>query len=304
MPYFPYSRQSKKKQHRGAITARMIANLMNVAGVDHVITIDLHASQMQGFFKCPVDNLVAEPLLAKWIRLNIHEWWDAVVVSKNPGGTKRVTSLADALKLSFGIVTTERRRPTYPSSMYNSVVFESLDTDGANDRMIDDEDADAKYYTAEPEPAMEVESKTHSDVKLQAEAKQQSDSQAPIEHDFAPGSTTEPRQGMDRREFSSPRPGKGSRATTSIDARTRARMTSDAKPSPLAKESRPESHEGSESSRPTSIKNLHKIQTAVGFTNPNPKVDDDDGYEEPSNDQFDDEVSEVPVNSYRLTALT
>ena len=68
VPYFPYSRQSKKKSHRGAITARMLANLMHIAGVDHVITMDLHASQMQGFFKCPVDNLVAEPLLAKWIR--------------------------------------------------------------------------------------------------------------------------------------------------------------------------------------------------------------------------------------------
>jgi ribose-phosphate pyrophosphokinase len=110
MPYFPYSRQSKKKSHRGAITARMIANLLKVAGVNHVITIDLHASQMQGFFKCPVDNLVAEPLIAKWIKHNISDWKKGVVVSKNPGGTKRVTSLADALKLSFGIVTTDRRR--------------------------------------------------------------------------------------------------------------------------------------------------------------------------------------------------
>ncbi|MGG6494784.1 UNVERIFIED_CONTAM: ribose-phosphate pyrophosphokinase-like domain-containing protein, partial [Bacteroidetes bacterium 56_B9] len=92
MPYFPYSRQSKKKSHRGAITARMLANLMKVAGVDHVITIDLHATQMQGFFKCPVDNLFAEPLLGKWIRMHIPDWWETVVVSKNPGGTKRVTS--------------------------------------------------------------------------------------------------------------------------------------------------------------------------------------------------------------------
>lgn len=110
MPYFPYCRQSKKKSHRGAITARMVANLLWVAGVTHVITIDLHASQMQGFFKCPVDNLIAEPQLAKWIRQNIPDWKKAVVVSKNPGGTKRVTSLADAMKLSFGIVTTDRRR--------------------------------------------------------------------------------------------------------------------------------------------------------------------------------------------------
>jgi len=110
LPYFPYSRQSKKKSHRGAITARMLANLLDVAGVKHVITVDLHASQMQGFFKCPVDNLHAEPLIARWIRRNVPGWQEAVVVSKNAGGTKRVTSLADALKLNFGMVTTDKKR--------------------------------------------------------------------------------------------------------------------------------------------------------------------------------------------------
>lgn len=129
MPYFPYSRQSKKKSHRGAITARMIANLLHVAGINHVITIDLHASQMQGFFKCPVDNLVAEPLLARWIRVNVPNWQDAVVVSKNPGGTKRVTSLADALKLSFGIVTTDRRRMR-TVTWNESAIYERLGMDG------------------------------------------------------------------------------------------------------------------------------------------------------------------------------
>ncbi|KAF2122374.1 phosphoribosyltransferase-like protein [Lophiotrema nucula] len=133
MPYFPYSRQSKKKQHRGAITARMVANLLNIAGVDHVITIDLHASQMQGFFKCPVDNLVAEPLLARWIRVNVREWKKAVVVSKNPGGTKRVTSLADALKLSFGIITTDRRRAVSSVHWNESAMFEQLNIDGTYD---------------------------------------------------------------------------------------------------------------------------------------------------------------------------
>lgn len=130
MPYFPYARQSKKKSHRGAITARMVANLLNIAGVNHVITIDLHASQMQGFFKCPVDNLIAEPLLARWIRVNVPNWRDAVVVSKNPGGTKRVTSLADALKLSFGIVTTDRRRAATSVHWNESAMFEQLRLDG------------------------------------------------------------------------------------------------------------------------------------------------------------------------------
>jgi ribose-phosphate pyrophosphokinase len=130
MPYFPYARQSKKKSHRGAITARMVANLLNIAGVDHVITVDLHASQMQGFFKCPVDNLIAEPLLARWIRVNVPNWRAAVVVSKNPGGTKRVTSLADALKLSFGIVTTDRRRAATAVPWNESAMFEQLRLDG------------------------------------------------------------------------------------------------------------------------------------------------------------------------------
>jgi ribose-phosphate pyrophosphokinase len=126
LPYFPYSRQSKKKAHRGAITAKMVANLMVVAGVSHVITVDLHSSQMQGFFGKPVDNLYAEPLIARWIKGNVKGWRDAVVVSKNVGGTKRVTSLADALKLSFAIISTDRERrrpPQYQHSMADSTVF-------------------------------------------------------------------------------------------------------------------------------------------------------------------------------------
>lgn len=128
MPYFPYSRQSKKKSHRGAITARMLANLISVAGVDHVITVDLHASQMQGFFGKPVDNLFAEPLIARWIRSNVPGWRGAVVVSKNAGGTKRVTSLADALKLNFAIVSTDKvRHQQHSDGMGSSMFFDSLE---------------------------------------------------------------------------------------------------------------------------------------------------------------------------------
>ncbi|KKZ62271.1 ribose-phosphate pyrophosphokinase [[Emmonsia] crescens] len=121
--YFPYSRQSKKKSHRGAITARMLANLLTVAGVDHIITVDLHASQMQGFFGKPVDNLFAEPLIARWIRMNVLRWSEAVVVTKNAGGSKRVTSLADALKLNFGIVNTDRRRGNKSGGLSGSAIF-------------------------------------------------------------------------------------------------------------------------------------------------------------------------------------
>lgn len=102
----------------------MLANLLAVAGVKHVITVDLHASQMQGFFRCPVDNLHAEPIIARWIRRNVPNWKEAVVVSKNAGGTKRVTSLADALKVNFGIVTTDRKRG---SNMSASMIMNHLD---------------------------------------------------------------------------------------------------------------------------------------------------------------------------------
>ena len=102
----------------------MLANLLHIAGVKHVITVDLHASQMQGFFRCPVDNLHAEPLIARWIRDNVPNWSQAAVVSKNAGGTKRVTSLADALKLNFGMVTTDRKRN---GNMSASMIMNHLD---------------------------------------------------------------------------------------------------------------------------------------------------------------------------------
>ena len=90
---------------------------------------------MQGFFGKPVDNLHAEPLIARWIRTHVPGWQEAVVVSKNPGGTKRVTSLADALKLNFGIVTTDRRRPNISGSVMldSAILRESLGADGICD---------------------------------------------------------------------------------------------------------------------------------------------------------------------------
>ncbi|KAL8966572.1 MAG: hypothetical protein Q9183_003311 [Haloplaca sp. 2 TL-2023] len=108
-----------------SITARLVANLLSVAGINHAITVDLH-----GFFGHPVDNLQAEPLIARWIRNNVTGWREAVVVSKNPGGSKRVTSLADALKLNFGIITTDRRRTTMAGSSM-------LDMSGYLERMGD-----------------------------------------------------------------------------------------------------------------------------------------------------------------------
>lgn len=119
----------------------MLANLLTIAGVDHIITIDLHASQMQGFFSQPVDNLYAESLLVRWIRLNVPRWNEAVVVSKNAGGSKRVTSLADALKINFGIVTTDRARPKTAGALSeglgeSAVFFDSLEADAEEEPFV------------------------------------------------------------------------------------------------------------------------------------------------------------------------
>ncbi|KAM3961648.1 ribose-phosphate pyrophosphokinase 2 [Aphomia sociella] len=110
IPSFPYSRQDKKEKCRAPIAAKLLANLISVAGADHVITIDLHSSQIQGFFNIPVDNLYAEPAITKWIKENIPEWSTSVMVSPDAGGAKRMTAIADRLDIDFAIIHKERQR--------------------------------------------------------------------------------------------------------------------------------------------------------------------------------------------------
>lgn len=110
IPCFPYSRQDKKEKSRAPIAAKLLANLVSVAGADHVITIDLHSSQIQGFFNIPVDNLYAEPAITKWIKENIPEWRSMVMVSPDAGGVKRMTAIADRLDIDFAIIHKERQR--------------------------------------------------------------------------------------------------------------------------------------------------------------------------------------------------
>lgn len=88
IPNFPYARQDKKDKSRAPISAKLIANMLQTAGCNHVITMDLHASQIQGFFNVPVDNLYAEPSTLRWIRENL-EVEKCVVVSPDAGGAKR-----------------------------------------------------------------------------------------------------------------------------------------------------------------------------------------------------------------------
>ncbi|XP_069584807.1 ribose-phosphate pyrophosphokinase 1 isoform X2 [Ranitomeya imitator] len=103
IPCFPYARQDKKDKSRAPISAKLVANMLSVAGADHIITMDLHASQIQGFFDIPVDNLYAEPAVLKWIRENIAEWKTCTIVSPDAGGAKRLLS-AGAVKV-YAILT-------------------------------------------------------------------------------------------------------------------------------------------------------------------------------------------------------
>jgi ribose-phosphate pyrophosphokinase len=110
IPNFPYARQDKKDKSRAPISAKLVANMLQTAGADHVITMDLHASQIQGFFNVPVDNLYAEPSTLHWIRNNLPRD-NAVIVSPDAGGAKRATSIADGLNLPFALIHKERPRP-------------------------------------------------------------------------------------------------------------------------------------------------------------------------------------------------
>lgn len=89
IPCFPYARMDKKDKSRAPITAKLVANMIAVAGCDHVITMDLHAGQIQGFFDIPVDNLFSEPLMIRYIKEMIPGWKDGIVVSPDAGGAKR-----------------------------------------------------------------------------------------------------------------------------------------------------------------------------------------------------------------------
>lgn len=116
IPHFPYARQDKKDKSRAPITAKLVANMIREAGAHHVITMDLHASQIQGFFDCPVDNLYAEPTLVQYIR-ETFEVANAVIVSPDAGGAKRASSIAARLDLDFALFHKERKKANEVSRM-------------------------------------------------------------------------------------------------------------------------------------------------------------------------------------------
>lgn len=88
----------------------LIASLLTCAGADHIITMDLHDPQFQGYFDIPVDNLYGRPLLQNYIISSIPNYMDAIIVSPDAGGAKRATAIADALGMPFALIHKERRR--------------------------------------------------------------------------------------------------------------------------------------------------------------------------------------------------
>lgn len=270
LPYFPYSRQSKKKTHRGAIAARMLANLMNVAGVNHVITIDLHASQSQGFFKCPVDNLVAEPVLCRWVRHHLADYERAVVVSKNPGGTKRVVSIADALDLSFGIVTTDRRRPGNYASMQNSAIFEALGLDGQEQSALELDGEEVAGRIGGAEHSVGPRDSERGTERAQQMTNGENHSSKPVRHRAATAGIT---------------PTLRSRLSTGVSI-SDTPVTS----SPLAHSTRLSSigtEDGASGQEASDGNSLRRFTTAPGIEQP--PHEDEDGYEEPPPDDDSDE---------------
>jgi ribose-phosphate pyrophosphokinase len=118
IPCFGYARQDKKDKSRAPITGKLVANLIETAGADRVITLDLHASQIQGFFDIPVDNLYAEGLFVRYIKDNIRaNPEDMVVVSPDAGGVKRAKAVADRLRCDLAIIHKERKKANEVDNM-------------------------------------------------------------------------------------------------------------------------------------------------------------------------------------------
>jgi ribose-phosphate pyrophosphokinase len=110
IPYFGYARQDRKSASRAPISAKLVANLITHAGVDRVLTLDLHAGQIQGFFDIPTDNLFAAPTLARDIKDNL-DGGNRMVVSPDVGGVVRARALAKRIDAQLAIVDKRRERP-------------------------------------------------------------------------------------------------------------------------------------------------------------------------------------------------
>ena len=132
VPYYGYSRQDRKSKSRQPITAKLVADLMEKSGIDRVISIDLHAAQIQGFFNIPIDNFPAGSFLAEYF-IQEHDSDNLVVVSPDHGGVTRARWLASALEAPLAII--DKRRPTPNQAEIQHIIG---DVNGKTAIMIDD----------------------------------------------------------------------------------------------------------------------------------------------------------------------
>jgi len=119
MPYFGYARQDRKSASRTPISAKLVANLITKAGADRVVTVDLHAGQIQGFFDIPVDNLFATPIFARHVKKKIKSK-NLICVAPDVGGTERARALGKLLNVGLAIV--DKRRPKPGQSQVMNII--------------------------------------------------------------------------------------------------------------------------------------------------------------------------------------
>ncbi|MBC8591232.1 ribose-phosphate diphosphokinase [Wansuia hejianensis] len=131
IPYYGYARQDRKTKSREPITAKLVADLLTTAGADRVVTMDLHAGQIQGYFDIPVDHLTAVPILAEYFKDVVGP--DTVVVSPDLGGVTRARAFANILDLPIAII--EKRRPKANIAEVMNVIG---DIEGKNVILVDD----------------------------------------------------------------------------------------------------------------------------------------------------------------------
>lgn len=117
IPYFGYARQDRKVAPRVPISAKLVADLITTAGASRVLTVDLHAGQIQGFFNIPVDNLYAMPVLSQYLRKRVDSGQKLSVVSPDAGGVERARAFARRLNANLAIIDKRRRRASEVAEM-------------------------------------------------------------------------------------------------------------------------------------------------------------------------------------------
>ncbi len=118
IPYFGYARQDRKVKPRVPISAKLVSDLITVAGADRVVSMDLHAGQIQGYFNIPVDNIFAAPVILKYIKTHFQN--DVVIVSPDAGGVERARAFAKRLNASLAIID-KRREEANVSEVMNVI---------------------------------------------------------------------------------------------------------------------------------------------------------------------------------------